>query len=76
MKIVTIGDFDEKGMPTGWWFDMEGSGATIDMPGSDSLGVGALNLALNDSYVVTVGGVEMVEWTQKRREAVLGKSKK
>jgi len=61
MKIVKIGKFDENGSPTGWHFDVEfqhGSGKYC--LGLDTYGPGS----------VDVNGVEIVEWTERRKNAM------
>lgn len=67
-KIVVIGEFDSKGMPTGWTFDLNECDEVVNVA-VDLKDDGAL-LGLYDDYVVKVGGVEIVEWTENRRIAV------
>lgn len=74
MKIIAIGGFDKSGMPVDWFFNMESSKEkpALDMnPKRPELifGVGPLELSMDGSFTVKVGGVEIVEWTEKRRVA-------
>ena len=57
MKIVKIGTFDHDGNPTGWHIDMN------DIPDDGyALGVGEIGPG-----IVDVNGIEIVEWTKKRK---------
>lgn len=58
MKIIEIGTWDEKGMPTGWTLDL-GSYREGSPPCMELLPTGE----------VLVGGVEIVPWTKERRAA-------
>ena len=60
MKIVKIGTFDERGMPTGW--------IIADNPNSTGSSYYALGI-IDDT--VRVNGVEIVEWTKKRKDSMI-----
>ncbi len=62
MKIIKIGTFDKRGMPTGW---------TIDLVKDERKGIGGYCLGIDDLFPgsVDVNGIEIVEWTQARKEA-------
>lgn len=57
-KIVKIGAWDKKGMPTGWHLDLN------DLPPCDYA------LYINNDGRVFVGEVEIVEWTEARKKAI------
>ena len=71
MKIIKIGGFDERGMPTAWHFDMEANKPKKKNP-SQVWGVGGLELSLDKEATVSVGGVEIVQWSEARRKALEG----
>lgn len=60
-KIIKIGTFDNRGMPTGWHFDIEG---VIEK------GYYCLGLDFLFPGSVDVNGVEVVEWTEARHKAL------
>jgi len=62
MKIVKIGTFDHNGCPTGWHIDMN------DIPD----GVYALGVDVIGPGIVDVNGIEIVEWTNKRKIMMMG----
>ena len=78
MRIVTIGGFDNRGMPIGWNFDMEANkeNAALDLLPPENpesvFGFGGIELSLDGSFTVKVGGIEIVEWTEKRKKATEG----
>jgi len=55
MRIIKIGTFTEQGFPTNWHID-----GTDMKDGEHCFGI------INEK--VCVNGVEIVEWTEKRRE--------
>ena len=64
MKIIKIGTFNKFGMPTGWEFDGNNMGNSKEYcMGLDILGPG----------IVDVNGIEIVEWTEKRKEMLESK---
>lgn len=62
MKIITIGTWTEGGSPTGWVFD--GSGGKE--------GEYCLGMVGENNSVITVNGVEMIEWTEERKRIMAG----
>lgn len=73
MKIIKIGTFDERGLPTRWNIDL-GDAPYI---ASDQLKIGTENeycLGLDQLFPgsVDVRGVEIVEWTQLRKLCTKG----
>jgi hypothetical protein len=56
MKIIKIGTFDEKGLPTGWEVDAS------DVPD------GAVIIELKLDGRILVDRVEIVPWTETRKE--------
>ena len=60
MKIIKIGSFDRNGSPTNWWFDLNDVDTTRYALGLDQLFPGS----------VDVNGVEIVEWTKARNDAI------
>jgi hypothetical protein len=74
MKIVKIGEFDKSGCPINWHLDMEGAepgsyAATNDKSTCHCLGL--LGDTTSPDCPVTVNGVEIVEWTEKRKAAMI-----
>ncbi len=69
MKIVKIGGFNETGCPTGWHFDLEYAGSAVQQYKAESLPY-CLGIDILFPGAVDVGGIEMVEWTQKRKDAI------
>ncbi len=59
MKIIKIGTFNEQGNPINWHLDA--CGVTDDLK-TTKYGLGIIK------DKVYVNGVEIVEWTEKRRE--------
>ncbi len=61
MKIIKIGTFDEKGMPTGWHIDLSPQDGVEYCLGIDQLFRGS----------VDVNRVEITQWTQARKESII-----
>ena len=76
MKIVKIGTFDNCGVPTGWHLDANFEGSAISFKGDPFKRekVNRYCLGLDQLFPgsVDVDGVEIVEWTTARREAMNG----
>ena len=73
-KIVKIGSWDKKGMPVGWEIDIARTEPGT-LPISDILSVtgnipAVMGLGPADNPTVSVGGVEIVEWTELRKMAM------
>jgi len=64
MKIVKIGTFDRDGVPTGWHIDIKSTSEKGYVLGVGNIGPG----------IVDVNGVEIVEWTEKRKKMMMGGS--
>ena len=57
-KIIKVGSWDKAGMPTGWHLDIG------EMPPCRYV------MKVDEGGRVFVGDVEMVEWTEARRQAI------
>ena len=62
MKIIKIGTFDENGQPTGWSLSFNG--------GDGKAGQYCLGISTGKDSLVTVNGIEIVEWTEARKQAM------
>ena len=67
MKILKIGSFNGNGNPIGWSFDLESP---------PNLNAHCLSIRgdFNQDCPVTVNGIEIVEWTDARRAAMVAAS--
>jgi hypothetical protein len=61
MKIIKIGTFDKRGIPTGWHIDLSDQKGTEYCLGIDQIFSGS----------VDVNGIEIVEWTQARKDLMI-----
>ena len=77
MKIVKIGGFNKTGALVGWHFDLENEPgycaiACVKNPLTPHC-FGILGEDIIDpNCLVTVNGIEIVEWTEMRKKAILG----
>lgn len=74
MKIIKIGTFDSDGNPIGW--ELDGSNSPCNFEAATCNKVPHC-LGFSDSSggvdtIVTVNGVEIVEWGEKRKNIMLG----
>ncbi len=71
MKIVTIGNFDKDGMAYGWHIDDIDHAFDSAHPGKVGFKADSYCLGIDvETGVVSVNGVEIVEWTEARKRAM------
>ena len=63
MKIIKIGKWSEEGYPIGWVINTSGADIFFD---NNSFGF----MQLGKDGSVSIGGVEVAEWSEARREAM------